>query len=70
MSKRISDDDLGLDVEQHPDTGKWRWIWNNASGASRFGLFKHDTEDECREAGREWIDERQQEAQAITDGDA
>lgn len=67
MSK--SDDDLGLDAEQHPDTGKWRWIWSNAAGAQRFGLFKFGTEKECRTAGRIFIAEHEQQAQAITDGD-
>lgn len=65
----MTDDEMGLDVEEHPDTGRWRWIWNNAAGASRFGLFKHVSEAECRKAGRVWIKDHQKQAQAITAGD-
>lgn len=64
----MTDEQLGLDVEEHPDTGRWRWIWNNTAGASRFGLFNNDDEEAARKAGRAWIKEHTKEAKAITDG--
>jgi hypothetical protein len=65
----LSDEDLGLDAEEHPTSGLWRWIWNNDAGAQRFGLFLFEDEKSCRTAGRKWIRDHIKKATDITNGD-
>ena len=49
---RQSDEELGLESEQHPDTGKWRYLWTSPGGANCIGLFSHTTEEGALKQGR------------------
>lgn len=55
------DDQLGIGVEQHPGTGKWRFLWTSDKAAEVIGLFSHDTEAAARQEGRAFV-RRQQRA--------
>lgn len=55
------DDQLGLDTEQNPGTGKWRFLRTSPHAASVIGLFSHDTEAAARQEGRAFV-RRQQRA--------
>lgn len=55
------DDQLGLDAEQHPGTGKWRFLWTSDKAAEVVGLFSHDMEAAARQEGRAFV-RRQQRA--------
>lgn len=50
--KQVSDEDLGLDAEQHPVTGKWRYLWTSPGAAECLGVFRHATEAAARTEGR------------------
>lgn len=52
MVSKQSDEDLGVEAEEHPDTGKWRYIYTSPGGAECLGLFKHATEEAARKEGR------------------
>lgn len=66
MATRISDEDLGIDAEEHPGHGRWRWIWTNDKGAQRFSLFSFDTDDQARRAARKWIKEQTDKVASMT----
>lgn len=53
MTKRVSDEDLGLDAEQGPN-GQWRFLWTSPGGAACLGVFKNATEDAARAEGRKF----------------
>lgn len=44
----------GLDTEQHPDTGLYRWLWTTPNGGMCIGLFTHKTEAAALKAGKTW----------------
>lgn len=52
MARRQTDEDLGLDAEQHPVSGKWRYLWTSPGAAECLGVFKHLTEEAARVEGR------------------
>lgn len=56
--KQPTDEEMGIDAEEHPETGKWRYIWTSSGGAEHIGLFRFDTEQECRRECRRWVRER------------
>ncbi|WP_084055146.1 hypothetical protein [Mycobacterium avium] len=49
------DDQLRLDAEQHPSTGKWRFRWTSDKAAEVIGLFSHDTEAAALKVGRAFV---------------
>lgn len=62
MAARSEDEKLGIDAEQHPTSGRWRWIWTADSGAERIGLFVHPTEAQARADGRKFARKKLSEA--------
>ena len=39
-----------VDVEQHPDTGRWRWVWASPGGELR-SLHAYADAHQARQAG-------------------
>lgn len=59
----------GLDTEQNPDTGLWRWLWTSPNGASCIGLFESKTDALARKAGRKWATDKLAEIAAMRPDD-
>jgi hypothetical protein len=65
MADRVSDEELGVDVEQHPDSGMWRYLWVSPGGAEHIGLFHHNSEGKARVAGRQFAQRKLAEAEEL-----
>lgn len=52
MAKRLSDQELGIQAEQHPESKRWRYLYVSPNAAECLGVFKHDTEEAALREGR------------------